>query len=175
MAVRRQWVLFSEVRGQVLWGGKAVEGAKVIERARVSENDAGNRVQEAMTDTDGKFHFPAIVKRVGLLYRVLPGQPVVSQTIVITYEGIDYEGWLHSKFTFEADTELDGRPLDFVCELTDEPVAVGTHYGICKPRGEVIQLAHEESCRESAEVSVVLPEQRDRDGGGWRTDMRVRA
>ena len=132
MVAPKNWVLFSEVHGTVLMHGEPVAGAEVIETARISGDDAKNREQRAVTGADGKFHFPAIVKPLGLLWRLLPGQPVVNQSIVIRFEGKDYEGWKHGKLTFAANTELDGQPLDFVCELTDRPDAVGTHYGICK-------------------------------------------
>lgn len=133
MGAPKNWVLFSEVHGTVLMQGKPVEGAEVIETARMSGDDAKNRVQRAVTGADGTFHFPAIVKQLGLLWRLLPGQPVVNQSIVIRFDGVEYEGWKHGKLTFAANTELDGQPLDFVCELTDKPDVVGTHYGICKP------------------------------------------
>lgn len=132
MGAPKDWVLFSEVRGTVLMHGKPVAGAEVVETAR---GPKGDHVQRAVTGVDGKFHFPAIVKQLGLVWRMLPGQPVVTQTIVITYEGADYVAWKHGKLTFAANTELDGQPLDFVCELTDQPEAVGTHYGFCKPVG----------------------------------------
>lgn len=135
MGAPRNWVLFSEVHGTVLRHGKPVEGAEVIETARISADDTKNRVQRAVTDADGKFHFPAIVKQLGWLWRISPGQPVVNQSIVIRFEGVEYEGWKHGKLTFAANTELDGQPLDFVCELTDKPEAVGTHYGLCRPAG----------------------------------------
>lgn len=135
MGAPKNWVLFSEVRGTVLMHGKPVEGAEVIETARISANDAKNRVQRAVTGADGTFHFPAIVKPLGWLWRVLPGQPVANQSIVIRFQGVDHAGWKHGKLTFEANTELDGQPLDFVCELTDKPSVVGTHDGICKPVG----------------------------------------
>ncbi|HET7561224.1 MAG TPA: DUF6795 domain-containing protein [Rhodanobacteraceae bacterium] len=132
MGAPKSWVLFSEAHGTVLMHGKPVAGAEVVETARISGDDAKNRVQRFVTGPDGKFHFPAMVKQLGLLWRMLPGQPVVNQSIVITFEGVDYAGWKHGKLTFTENTELDGQPLDFLCELTDKPGAVGTHYGICK-------------------------------------------
>ena len=135
MGAPKDWVLFSEVHGTVLMHGQPVEGAEVIQTARISGDDAKNRVQRVVTGVDGRFHFAPIVKKLALLWRMLPGQPVSNQTIVIRFKGVDYEGWRHGKLTFEAGTELDGHPLDFVCELTDKPDVVGTHYGICKPVG----------------------------------------
>lgn len=135
MAAPRDWVLFSEVHGTVLMHGKPVAGAEVVEVANIHGEDGKNPTQRVVTGADGTFQFPAMVKRLSLLWRLLPGQPVVAQSIVISFDGVDYKGWAHGKLTFAANTELDGRPLNFVCELTDAPTAVGTHYGICKPAG----------------------------------------
>jgi hypothetical protein len=126
------WVLFSEVHGTVLKDGKPVQGAALVQTAVCSENDAGNPTQRAVTDERGQFSFPALQRKRGFLHRWLPTQPMVSQAIVIQYQGVDYVAWRHGKDSYEADTELDGRPLRLVCELTRQPDAEGTHYGICK-------------------------------------------
>jgi hypothetical protein len=133
MGVPSRWVLFSEVHGKVLVNGEPVAGAEIIETAKISTDTAKNPTQRTTTNAQGIFHFPTLVKKLSLVWRLLPAQPVVIQTIIIRYQGIDYKAWNHGKMTFEANTELDGQPLDFVCELTDKPEYEGTHYGICRP------------------------------------------
>ena len=123
-------VLFSQVRGTVLKDGKPVQGAEVIEKVEWPGNEVPP--QRAVTDEKGVFSFPAIERNAGLR-RLIPSQPMVHQTIVIHYQGVEYEAWMHGKDNYEPNTELDGRPLNFVCELTHQPEIEGTHYGICKP------------------------------------------
>lgn len=127
-----RWVLFSEVHGTVVKDGKPVQGAELVEKAEWSENEADNPVQHAVTNENGQFSFPVLERKRGFMHRWLPTQPMVNQSIVIKYQGVEYTAWMHGKDTYEPNTELDGRPLNLVCELTRQPDREGTHYGICK-------------------------------------------
>ncbi|RKP52880.1 carboxypeptidase-like regulatory domain-containing protein [Trinickia fusca] len=131
MGVFSRLVLFSEVHGTVLKDGRPVEGAELIQKVVWSDNEKKNPTQQTVTDKSGAFRFPTIERGAGLL-RLIPAQPVMSQTIVIRYQGVEYMAWRHSKFSYDPNDELDGRPLKLVCELTRQPDAEGTHYGICK-------------------------------------------
>lgn len=124
-------VLFSEVHGTVLKEGKPVEGAELIEKVVWSDNENEIPPQRAVTDAKGAFAFPAIERKAGLL-RLIPAQPTIQQTITIKYQGVEYTAWLHGKTSYNANTELDGKPINLVCELTREPDYEGKHYGICK-------------------------------------------
>lgn len=124
-------VLFSEVHGTVLKDGKPVEGAELIEKVVWSDNENEIPPQRAVTDAKGVFSFPAIERKAGLL-RLIPAQPTIQQTITIKYQGVEYTAWLHGKGSYNANTELDGKPINLVCELTRHPDYEGKHYGICK-------------------------------------------
>jgi len=124
-------VLFSEVHGTVLKDGKPVEGAELIEKVVWSDNENEIPPQRAVTDAKGAFSFPAIERKAGLL-RLIPAQPTIQQTITIKYQGVEYIAWLHGKGSYNANTELDGKPINLVCELTRQPDYEGKHYGICK-------------------------------------------
>ena len=107
-----------------------MQGAEIVEKVEWPGDEVPP--QRAITDEKGTFSFPAIERNAGLR-RLIPSQPMVHQTIMIHYEGVEYEAWMHGKDNYEPNTELDGRPLKFVCELTRSPEIEGTHYGICKP------------------------------------------
>jgi hypothetical protein len=124
-------VLISEVHGTVLNNGKPVEGAELIEKVVWSDDENEIPPQHAVTDTNGAFGFPAIERKAGLL-RLIPAQPTIQQTITIKYQGVEYIAWLHGKTSYNANTELDGKPIHLVCELTRQPDYEGKHYGICK-------------------------------------------
>jgi hypothetical protein len=136
MGIFDRLVLFSEVRGTVLKDGQPVAGAEVIQKVVWSDNENEIAPQRAMTDKAGAFSFPAIEHRAGLL-RMIPAQPIMLQKILIRYQGAEYIAWQHSKTSYNANTELDGRPIRLVCELTRRPDYEAKHYGICKAQPEV--------------------------------------
>jgi len=126
-------VLFSEVHGAVLKDGNPVAGAEVVQKVVWSDNADEIPLQHAVTDPKGAFQFPVITRR-SVLLQLLPHQPVMVQKIVIRYGGAEYEAWRHTKEDYELNSELDGRPLSLVCELSRQPDFEGTHYGICKAK-----------------------------------------
>ena len=131
MGVFGRLVLFSEVHGTVLKDGKPVAGAELVQKVVWSDDENEIPPQRTVTDETGAFSFPAMTHGAGLL-RLIPAQPIMLQTIVIRYRSVEYTAWRHSKDSYDANTELDGRPLKLVCELSREPGYEGTHYGICK-------------------------------------------
>ncbi|HET7332958.1 DUF6795 domain-containing protein [Dyella sp.] len=131
MGVFDRVVLFSEVHGTVLKDGKPVEGAELIQKVLWSENEEKNPEQRAVTDAKGVFGFPKIERSAGLL-RMIPAQPMMLQTIVIRYQGVEYIAWRYGKGSYDNNSELDGRPMNLVCELTRPPEHEGKHFGICK-------------------------------------------
>ena len=131
MGVFSRLVLFSEVHGTVLNEGKPAAGAELLQKVVWSDNEAKNSTRHTATDKNGAFGFPAIESNAGLL-RLIPAQPTIQQTIMIRYQGVEYVAWLHGKGSYNANTELDGRPFNLLCELTRRPDYEGKHYGICK-------------------------------------------
>jgi hypothetical protein len=124
-------VLFSEVHGTVLMNGQPVRGAQLVQKVLWSDNADKNPVRLAVTDEHGAFHFPVIERSAGLL-RLIPSQPMMLQTLLIRYQDEEYIAWRHGKDSYDANTELEGRPIALICELTRKPDFEGTHYGICK-------------------------------------------
>lgn len=131
MGVFSRLVLFSEVHGTVLKEGQPVAGAELLQKVVWSDEEEKNRTQHMVTDSNGVFGFPAIESNAGLL-RLIPAQPTIQQTIVIRYQGVEYVAWLHGKGSYHTNTELDGRPIKLICELTRQPDYEGKHYGICR-------------------------------------------
>jgi len=124
-------VLFSEVHGAVSMDGKPVARAELLQKVVWSDDEDKNREQHTVTNSNGVFGFPAIESKAGLL-RLIPAQPTIQQTIVIRDQGVEYVAWMHGKGSYAANTELDGRPINLICELTREPDYEGKHYGICR-------------------------------------------
>jgi hypothetical protein len=131
MGLSTRLVLFSEVHGTVLKDGVPVEGAVVRQEVVWSDNKDEISPREVASDRDGRFSFPVVVRSAGAI-RIVPHQPVILQKLVIRQGGIEYEAWRHTKNSYEENSELSGRPLNLVCELSREPDFEGTHYGICR-------------------------------------------
>lgn len=133
MGLSNQLVLFSDVQGTVLNNGKPVQGAELIQETVWSDNKNDVPQKQTQTDAQGRFHFPEVERSAGAI-RMVPHQPVILQKIIIHYQGVEYMAWRHTKNSYEANSELDGKPLELECELTREPDFEGTHYGICKAK-----------------------------------------
>lgn len=131
MGLSSRLVLFSEVHGTVLNHGKPVQGAELVQEIVWSDNKNDVPPIRTSSDADGRFHFAEVVHGAGVT-RMVPHQPVILQKIIIRYQGVDYMAWRHTKNTYDANSELDGKPLNLQCELSREPDFEGTHYGICK-------------------------------------------
>lgn len=117
---------FSKVEGVVLEGGVPVEGAEVEQSYYWGDKPTVNTVK---TDKQGRFHF-SVANRYSLLV-FFPHNPYISQEITIRYQGKSYEAYLSSKGDYDENTELNGQPLNFICDLKNEPSRDDGFYGIC--------------------------------------------
>ncbi len=130
MGTSSRLVLFSEVHGTVLKDGVPVEGAQVRQEVVWSDNKGEIPARETISDRNGRFSFFAVERNAGAL-RVVPHQPVILQKLTIRYNGVDYPAWRHTKNSYGENSELDGKCMDLLCELSREPDFEGTHHGIC--------------------------------------------
>lgn len=129
MAFSKTYYLFSEVNGTVFLNGKPLPGAEVEQEYQWKDTIKNTRVT---TDANGRYRFPAVTEK-SFLWSVLPHEPVVFQNLRIHYQGKVYKGWAQTKHNYDNNGELNGRPFQLRCELTDEP---GPHpeigsFGIC--------------------------------------------
>ncbi|MGB5937837.1 MAG: carboxypeptidase-like regulatory domain-containing protein [Rhodanobacter sp.] len=131
MGASSRLVLFSEVHGTVLRNGVPIAGAQIRQEVVWSDDKDEIPARETVSDGSGRFSFAAVERRPGAL-RVVPHQPVILQKLIIRYDGVDYPAWRHTKNSYGENSELDGRPMQLVCELSREPDFEGTHYGICR-------------------------------------------
>ena len=106
--------LFSKISGIVTMHGEPVEGAKLLRKADWN----GIKTDEAITDVTGHFDFPALFERT--ITKYLPQEFVVSQEIIIHYNGKAYVIWSGVKRQKEENSESRGKSLIVECELTNE-------------------------------------------------------
>lgn len=130
MGMFSELVLFSEVEGVVLKDGAPLEGVEIVQE--ITYQEPGKvPAKSTKSGVGGRFALPRVTTGGGFS-RLLPGQPAILQRIVIRYEGVEYEGWRHTKNSYELNSELAGRPLRLVCELSLAPDFEGKHYGVCR-------------------------------------------
>ena len=130
MGMFSELVLFSDVEGVVMKEGVPVAGAEIVQE--ITYQEPGKiPVRTIRTGADGRFTLARVTTGAGLS-RIIPGQPSVRQRLMIRHNGIEYEGWRHNKNSYELNSELDGRSLRLVCELSNTPDFEGKHYGICQ-------------------------------------------
>ena len=124
-------VLFSRVQGVVVDHGSPVSGAALTQKIVWSDDDSDNTEVRIQADAQGRFHFEPITRAAGIT-RMVPHAPMILQTIRITHGGKDYVAWKHGKQSYDDNSELGGRSLLLVCDLSLPPEQVDDHYGICR-------------------------------------------
>ena len=134
MSMFSKLVLFSRVEGVITQDGKPVEGAEIVQEVLYKDVDEVPP-STVVSGPEGSFVLEEVTHAAGLS-RMLPGQVSIGQRLVIRHQGEEYEGWRHNKTSVEPNSELDGRPLKLVCELTTPPDFEGTHFGICRAAKE---------------------------------------
>ncbi len=110
--------LFSAISGTITLDGKPVAHARLV---RTGDRD-GPSVDEAVTDENGYFEFPAMFERT--ITKFLPQEFVASQEIIVHYKDKKYEMWSAVKRKQEENVESRGKPLVVACELNAEQTLI---------------------------------------------------
>lgn len=124
--------LFSAVRAVVLDNGRPVSGAAVERTFKWGWNDETGH-DSAVTGADGSVSFVPIW-RSSMLASILPHEPFIDQRISIQYEGRSYDAWIAEKREYAENGELNGAPIDLVCELRAPREESKLFTGICHLR-----------------------------------------
>ena len=131
--------LFSPVQGKVVLNGQPVVGA-VIERTCKWNWKNEKERDQTVTDEKGEFSLLGIYSWMCIV-QLVPHEPVIHQHIVIQHKGTTYNAWYHVKHEYGEFAELDnakasgtlpdlnGKPLNLLCELTIEPKNHGGVWG----------------------------------------------
>jgi hypothetical protein len=128
MGLISKLVLFSEVNGQVVDGGKPVEGAIVTRHYNWAWTDAES-TEQTVTDKEGRFSFKRVTTR-SITANLFPHQPVVFQKIDININSRTFKAWRFRKGDYDNNGELDGKAIDVICDIDTEPEWRGKVFGI---------------------------------------------
>ncbi len=112
---KKEVVLSSPFEATITFQGKPAVGARV-KRVIKWQSDIGEE-DSTETDEQGYFSLPAIKDS---WRQLLPAEFVVYQDIIVEFEDREFKVWVHSKREEHEWAELDGRPINMRCELTDE-------------------------------------------------------
>lgn len=128
-------VMFSAVHGVVTQNGHPVEGA-IVEREYLWASKDRTVSDEVKTDPAGTFSLPELTTW-SVLAQIVPHEPVVYQTILIKHRGQTFKAWMFTRHNYDANSELQGKPIFLVCDL-DAPLShkgpEDKVYGICELR-----------------------------------------
>lgn len=112
---KEEVVLFSPMEGVITYNGEPVEGAKLVRQ--VSWKDDDEVSDSVITDAKGYFEFTGITDTTS---SVLPSQFVAQQRVYVYHNDQEYLMWMMGKISPELYGELDGKPTNLRCELTEE-------------------------------------------------------
>lgn len=107
--------LFSAVKGQLTYNGEVTDNIMVRRWVQYDGKQYEDRIE---TDQAGIFVFDAIRKSER---SILPREFLSHQKLYVTWQGEEILIWETIKRSEEENAELEGKALDFSCELTDEP------------------------------------------------------
>ena len=128
MAFGKQVVLFSAVSGVLVDASGAPQAGIRIER---KWNWKGTpKSDEAVTGPDGTFRFPEVSDS-SIMASILPHEPVIGQDMIAHGPNGPVTIWGHTKHSYEANSELEGRPLNISCRIDKEPGDEGLYWGTC--------------------------------------------
>ena len=113
--------VFSNMEGLLTHQGIPAAGAKLT--LQLYYYDEKMKPVEIISDSNGYFNFPSVWKKVGLK-RFVPHETHASQEIKVHYKGNVFDIWVAGKHSFDEYSELEGRPVNFTCNLDDEPVRI---------------------------------------------------
>jgi hypothetical protein len=82
---------------------------------------------QTTSDENGYFSLPSMMRE---LKKVLPTQFMASQEIYVDYQGQTFHIWTMGKMSKKEYAELEGKPENLRCELTDDIVRVDSIHGL---------------------------------------------
>ncbi len=106
--------LFSEMSGVLTIGGEPVKNTTITRIVDYEKKSSDTTT----TNDQGEFKFPAKTSRT--VAKFLPQEFVVSQQLLVNYEGKEYTVWSGVKRKPEENSESRGAPLAVKCDLNNE-------------------------------------------------------
>ena len=120
MVFGKSLVLMSAMEGRLIDAdGRPAAGIRLVRSWDWAWRNLQGR-DEASTDENGAFRFPAVTGR-SLTARLLPHEPSIRQRIIAHHASGTVEIWLARKGNYDDNGELRGRHLRVLCDLAGPP------------------------------------------------------
>lgn len=133
--VFRKIVYCSPIEGLIHWQGKPLANLKVTRLLRSGGFKNGEYQDHVQTDSQGRFQFQTVAERRFLRPDLLSANPVVSQSLNVSFQGTDYLIWYFRKPNYELGSEsLDGV-LRIDCDLSISEAGGESQIVRCKHNG----------------------------------------
>ncbi len=133
--VFRKIVYCSPIEGFIHWQGKPLANLKVTRLLRSGGFENGEYTDQVQTDSQGRFQFQTVAERRFLRPDLLSANPVVSQSLKVSYQGVDYLIWYFRKPNYELGSESRDGVLLIDCDLSISETGGESQIVRCKHNG----------------------------------------
>jgi hypothetical protein len=133
--VFRKIVYCSPIEGFIHWQGKPLANLKVTRLLRSGGFENDEYQDEVQTDSQGRFQFQTVAERRFLRPDLLSANPVVSQSLRVSYQGTDYLIWYFRKPNYELGSESQDGVLRIDCDLSISEAGGESQIVRCKHNG----------------------------------------
>lgn len=133
--VFRKIVYCSPIEGSIYWQGKPLANLKVTRLLRSGGFENDEYQDEVQTDSQGRFQFQTVAERRFLRPDLLSANPVVSQSLRVSYQGTDYLIWYFRKPDYELGSESRDGVLRIDCDLSISEAGGESQIVRCKHNG----------------------------------------
>jgi len=133
--VFRKIVYCSPMEGFIHWQGKPLANVVVTRELYSGGFEGGKYSDTASTGIDGRFKFDVVQERRFLRPDLLSANPVVSQSLKVSYQGINYLIWYFRKPNYELGSESLNGFLKLDCDLSISEEGGESQIVRCKHNG----------------------------------------
>jgi len=133
--VFRKIVYSSPIEGFVHWQGKPLADVVATRELYSGGFEGGKYTDTATTDSEGRFKFEVVQERRFFRPDLLSANPVVSQTVKVSHQGVDYLIWYFRKPDFVLGSESLTGSLQLDCDLSVSEMGGASRIVRCKHNG----------------------------------------
>ena len=116
--VFKKIVYCSPIEGLIHWQGKPLANVVATRELYSGGFDDGRYTDTATTDSEGRFRFEVVQERRFLRPDLLSANPVVSQSLKVNFQEVDYLIWYFRKPNYELGSESRNGVLRLDCDLS---------------------------------------------------------
>lgn len=121
-------ILFSEVSGQIVDGEKFLSNIDVERTINWQDQEFREIVK---SNENGEFKFKPLERNVYLNF-LFPSEPFIEQKITFHVSNKKILAWAFTKRNYRKNSELEGKNIQLICDINNEPKRIGSVFGVCR-------------------------------------------